>query len=177
MKSRAFTLIELLVYLTLFSFFTLLSFGFLNEINIKVFLSIKKNEKIVRTNIALDLLRRDLMCASSNIHDWDQSYWGQQELIFRKKVLNKNGEKESRCISWKIIKGNLTRIDGEYDFVTRKWVKRNFSKVGGDFEKLTFNLHCDKQSRLVDRVDFELLDGELIPVAQQNTIRLRNGLV
>ncbi len=166
MKSRAFTLIELLVYLTLFSFFALLSFGFLNEINTKVFLSIKKNEKIVRTHIALDLLRRDLMCASSNIYDWDQ-----QELIFRKKVLNKNGEKESKCINWKIIKGNLTKIDGEYDFVTRKWIKRSFSKVGGNFEKLTFNLHYDKQARFIDRIDFALLDGEL------NTIKLRNGLV
>lgn len=171
MKSRAFTLIELLVYLTLFSFFALLSFGFLSEINIKVFLSIKKNEKIVRTNIALDLLRRDLMCASSNIHDWDQSYWGQQELIFRKKTLNKNGEKESKCINWKIIKGNLTRIDGEYDFVTRKWVKRNFSKVGGNFETLTFNLHYDKQARFIDRIDFALFNGEL------NTVKLRNGFV
>ena len=166
MRCLAFTLIELLVYLTLFSLFALLSFGFLNEINIKIFSSIKKNEQLIRSNIALDLLRRDLTCASSNIYDWDQA-----EFIFKRSILNKNGEKESCCICWKIIKNNLTRIDGEYDFVNKKWIKRNFSKVGGSFEKLFFKLHFDKFSRFIDRVDFELVVNEL------NTVKLRNGFV
>ncbi|MBD3231185.1 hypothetical protein GF322_00830 [Candidatus Dependentiae bacterium] len=162
-KKIAFTLIEFSIYLSLFSIFCLLTFNFLITINRNIFFSISKNEKFIRKNVAFDLLRRDLMCASAKLSDWDQN-----KLIFRKNILNKKGKIESFCIGWEILKGDLIRIDGEYDFITKNWIKRNLSKAFANLKNLNFTLKLNRTLRFVKSVEVEVQD-------QIEIIKLRNG--
>ncbi len=161
----AFTLIELLIYLVSFSFFAILAFGFLVQTQRKIFADATKNEKIVRQAIAIDLLKRDFVCASADKSDWDP-----QNFVFRKTVLNKNGFSFPICVSWQTTKDGLLRIEGDYNFVLKKWIRKIVSKVNNDFVPLRFVL-----KKSMDKQRFDCV--ELNYAGVRETIFLKNRRV
>jgi type II secretory pathway component PulJ len=124
LNKKAFTLIELLIYMFAFAFFAVLAFGFLLRTQQKIFYFSNQNEKLIRANLALDLLKRDLLCASFSKSDWDL-----QGCIFKKTVLNKDGVACPISIGWNFDSDSVSRIEGEYDFVNKKWRNKILSKV------------------------------------------------
>ena len=81
---KAFALLEFTIYSGIFSFFVLLIFDFFSREQRHLLLMSKQNEKIVRNLLAMDLLKRDLLSASSYVEDWDEN-----DFVFRKMTLNK----------------------------------------------------------------------------------------
>ena len=165
-KTFAFTLIELLVYLSLFSFLTLLVFTFLFDTQKSVGVNSAYNEQAIRIELACDILRRDLMCASAERQDWDN-----QNFVFKKIMLTKNGFENITCVGWKLNKNRLMRIEGDYDFATAKWRKRVISKVATNVEILEFSLLKGDEKHSIKSVEFSLQ-----PVRKE-VVCLRNGRV
>jgi hypothetical protein len=162
----AFTLIELLIYIASFAFFSIIVFGFFVQTHKKILLDSVQNEKMIRGNITLDLLKRDLMCASADKIDWDM-----QNFVFRKTVLDKNGVACPVCISWALQDGTLIRAEGEYSFVTKTWKNKILSKVQNNFKYFDFSLKETEDKKYIKNVVLTF-DGN-----KQISILLRNRRV
>lgn len=154
MIKKAFTLIELSTYLAVFSFFIFLVFSFFRQTQNAIFLNLKDKEKIVRNFIAIDLLKRDLICASSNKCDWDL-----KNFVFKKNYLDKKNEKKSICIGWKAEnKNGLSRIEGQYDFILKKWGHKIISPVNKQIKNFNFDFKSDKCNQSIDSIEFNFSD-------------------
>lgn len=164
--NKAFTLIELLIYIASFAFFSILVFGFLIQTQNKIFFDSAQNEKLIRNNISLDLLKRDLICASANKFDWDV-----QNFVFRKTVLDKNGIACSICISRKLQNDALIRTEGEYNFVTKAWKNKISSRVQNDLKYFDFSLQESEDKKYIKKVELRFEKDKQI------SILLRNGRV
>lgn len=161
-----FTLIELLIYIASFAFFSILVFSFLIQAQKNIFCDSTQNEKLIRNNISLDLLKRDLICASANKFDWDA-----QSFVFRKTVLDKNGAACSICIGWKLQDDALIRIEGEYDFVTKIWKKKISSRVQNNLKNFDFSWQESEDKKYIKKVELRFEKNK------QASILLRNGRV
>ena len=135
-----FTLIELVIYLAIFSIFSLLIFGYISTFYKKVFVDFKENKKIIRNSIVFDLLKRDLVCAKE-----DCNYWNEKDFVFRKNLLNG----QFTDISWQMRKDGIYRLLGKYDFIKKRWIKKNTAKLDFDFYKFSFFLNKDKVGRFI----------------------------
>lgn len=67
----AFTLLELVVYTVLFSIFSLVIFSFLPVVYAPVKQSSRTMVLTIANHLACDLIRKDVMSSSKNLHDWD----------------------------------------------------------------------------------------------------------
>lgn len=152
-KLKAFTLIELVIYLAIFSIFSLLALGYLSTFYGKIFKEINENKKTIRNSIVFDLLKRDLVSASPN-----HSYWNEKEFVFRKKHLNGY----FTDISWQMRKDGVYRLIGRYDFVKRKWIKKNVARLDFEFYKFNFILNKDATKNFIIGVRILLEDKEII---------------
>ena len=158
-KSKGFTLIELIIYLAIFSIFSLLAFGYISTFYRKIFTEINENKKIIRRSIVFDLLKRDLVSASPNC-----SYWNEKKFVFRKKHLNG----QFTDISWQMRKDGVYRLLGKYDFVKKKWIKKNVARLDFEFYKMRFFLNKDATKNFVSNVKILLSDDKEIIVCLRN---------
>ena len=149
---KAFTLIELVVYLAIFSVFSLLIFGYVSTFYKKVFIDFKENKKIIRNTIVFDLLKRDLICASESC-----DHWNEKDFVFRKKHLNG----QFTDVSWQMRKEGIYRLLGKYDFVGKKWIKKNVAKLDFDFYKFSFILNKDITSKSISSVNISFDSKEI----------------
>jgi len=145
--NKAFTLIEISIYMALLAFLVTILFGFLNKTQKNLAESAKGCEQFVRLSTALDLLKRDLASASNIIADWDV-----QNFVFKKLMLNSKNENINKIVGWQILKQGLCRIEGEYDFVRKKWGKRIISFVGKEIEELNADLILTKCNRFISSI-------------------------
>lgn len=157
----AFTLIELVIYLAIFSMFSLLIFGYVSTFYKKVFIDFKENKKIIRNSIVFDLLKRDLACASESCN-----YWNEKDFVFRKNHI----DGQFTDISWQMRKDGIYRLLGKYDFIKKKWIKKNVAKLDFYFYKFSFFLNKDGAGRFISSVKI-FFDGKEI------FVRLRNRRV
>ncbi len=123
-NAKAFTLIELLIYIASFSFLAVVAFGFLIQTQQKISSKVFQSEQIIRNSIALDLLKRDLISASLDKSDWDLP-----NCVFRKIFLSKKGLPRAVCVGWQVADDGLLRLEGTYDFILHKWVRKVVSRV------------------------------------------------
>ncbi len=175
--ARAFTIIELLVYTALFSLFMLCVGGFFHSMYFSVRFQNGKVMQQVQNALAIDMIRRDLMSASTSPEDWDE-----QAFVCRKCTLMASNKPETVCVGWRMNKNRLQRIEGTYDFAKRVWLK----KTGSYFKCSITALTCMVVSNQHQQVTHAVLtvdDGRKKPVAaqqltaQQHYIRLRNRVL
>ena len=135
-NSQSFMLIEVVIYFSLLLLMTLIFSNFIKNTREFSSLSSKTANKLLRNNLFIDVLRRDLICASSKISDWDDS-----KLVFKKYFLNDFGEQNFNCIGYEVRKKSLFRIEGRYDFLNSRWNKRISSLLTSDIEDLKIKLN------------------------------------
>lgn len=171
-NDKAFTLIELTIYMALFSILITTFFIFFNQIQRNLLRRAKENDKFIKSCLTLDLLKRDLSSADPNILNWDLA-----NLVFTKSTLNLNNEKITKNISWEVIRNKtlsinkLRRIEGIFDFKTRKWNKRIVSLVYSNAKELKYKLFLGNDHKFVESVDIFLeLEGKIF----QEKIFLQN---
>ena len=153
MNKNAFTIIELIIYMGIFSFFSLIAFGFLTKAQKSIISQIGENEKLIKNTIALDLLKRDLLSASNKVDDWDF-----QNLVFNKNYLDGKGNPCSICVGWKNDKDGLSRITGNYDFKLHKWNKRVVSRVNNLITNFDLKIQKNKDG-FVQGVELFIADN------------------
>ena len=108
---KAFTLIEFSIYLVLLSMLTLTIFGFLSHVYNNVFEENKRHENHIQILTALDVLRRDMWSASSELKCWDIN-----SFVFRQFKITKRKTVEARDIGWELKDKKLRRLYGSYDY-------------------------------------------------------------
>jgi len=148
---RGFTLLELLIYLSLFSFFAVLLFGFFLDVHKNLEKSQKNNSNAISVQVALGLLKRDLLCASGLVKDWDFN-----QNVFKKKILNKNGLPAEISIGYTIDKKGMIRKEGYYDFKNGRWTQVTYAHVGCEINDLKFLGHL-KSDSLLSGVNIEYI--------------------
>lgn len=163
---KAFTLIELMIYVVLFSFVSLLIFGFLRYCNTVLVQTTKRNEQIIRTSLVYDILKRDLLCASCNAIDWDMD-----NMVFKKTGQARDGKAVYACVGWQFRKDGVFRIQGEYDFIQKKWKKRKSSRAGFAAMPLVLEPVLAKNGKTVEAVTVK--QGEKVELM----ITLRNRVL
>lgn len=161
--NSAFTLIELLIYIASFTFFSIVVFSFLIQAQKKMFFNSVQNEKLIRNNISLDLLKRDLICAGKNKFDWDV-----QNFVFRKTVLDKNGVTCPTCIGWKLQDDTLIRMEGEYDFVIKAWKNKVSSRVQNNLKYFDFSLQESEDRKYIKKIVLKFEKDQQVSVLLRN---------
>jgi|GEM_PF-1756299 type II secretory pathway component PulJ len=165
LRSRAFSILEIMVYLTLSLILSLGLFKLFSYIHKQSVCSETLYSKNIKDNMAFDILRRDLFGASPRADDWDVSvgvvprYNFSQRLettrdekfvmIFKKYRISKNDTQKSSSIGWKVVKKNLYRFEGQYDFIKKKWSKKSKSLVCKDVERAGWTLQKDKSGQKI----------------------------
>lgn len=119
--------------------------------------STKNLNRMLRQSLFLDVLRRDIICASP-----DPAFWDKNNFIFRKSGYLKNGYPVD--IGFFLKDGKIFRINGVYDFDKKAWIKKSSS--------LIFLSKFNLKSEL--KIKETLVVGVKI---QKLYIRLRNGKV
>jgi type II secretory pathway component PulJ len=150
---RAFTFIELLIYLSSMAFLATIVFSFFLSTQNRISILSKQSENEIRAFIATDLMRRDLMSASSNPVDWNL-----QDKVFKKNVLDKNSYEKILCVGFKADKDGLKRLEGDYDFSAQKWRKKITSRVNYNVKNLKFKLKKSACGRFVEMVQIKVGD-------------------
>jgi len=148
-----FSLVEFLIYTVLFSFIAVLFFGVASRAQFKFTTTTCAQENLLRQVIAIDLLRRDLMSASSIFSDWDV----QQNTVFKKMTLTLKNRPQSACVCWFITARGLMRSQGEYDFAKHEWINRTSCIVCQSINSIKFILQENLTKEF--RADEEFLDA------------------
>ena len=115
MRSYGFTLIELVIYMLLFSVLGLLVFSWNSTIGSFFDAQGRIERMIVEEDVALDVIRRDIMSAHPL-----PLLWHQEAATFGKEVLNG----DTYAVGYSIHDDTLYRSDGTYDFMARRWLKK-----------------------------------------------------
>jgi len=136
LRKSSFTLIEVAIYLSLLLLIVFIFSNFVKNIREFSVLSSKISDNILKKNLFADVIKRDLISASSKKLDWNED-----KFIFKKYFLNSKDEPDVVCIGYEIRKNSLFRIEGRYDFLNSKWNKRISSFVAPDFESFNLKLH------------------------------------
>jgi len=114
-KHRAFTLIELVIYMAIFSSLGLLVFSWHSMIG-DFFVTQSRLERIIiERDVALDVIRRDTMCASRSPGLWDEG-----AAVFMKEMING----ESHAVGYTVRENTLYRCNGVYDFTAKHWIRK-----------------------------------------------------
>lgn len=113
--SRGFTLIELVIYMTIFSGLGLLVFSWHSMIGSFFMTQSRYERMIIEEDVALDVIRRDIMCACRSSSTWDEDAF-----VFAKEVLNG----ESYAVGFSVRENTLYRYNGAYDFATKRWIRK-----------------------------------------------------
>lgn len=170
----AFTLIELLVYTVLFSFFSLVAFGFCNGVYLFLSTSCSQSARAVKNSLALDMIRRDLMSASK-----DPVLWDEVKCVFCFQQIDVAGNAVTSCVGWEACmnkrkKIELRRSEGVYNFSGKKWESRSTSNFASGITALRVTLIPPSDQAGVARV-------RIIYVSQgkefEEIIVLRNRVV
>jgi type II secretory pathway pseudopilin PulG len=143
-KPAGFSLVEFLVYLVLFSFISVLFLGVASRAQLRFTKTSASQENLLRQVIAIDLLRRDLMSASSIVTDWDVL----QNNVFKKMTLTDKNRPQSVCVSWFILPRGLMRAQGEYDFAKHEWINRTSCIVCASINSINFILQKNAAKEL-----------------------------
>ena len=150
-RLQAFTLVEVLVYVAAVSMFVLLVFDFLYAIQKRVDFWGKGCSSRVQFELAVDILRRDLMSASMNLDDWDLSL-----NVFKKRTLDKSGSCISRDVCWFVRKSRLIRREGGYNYCLKKWKGKVDSTVAYNVDGLKIDVTLDKRNSAIKGVCFKV---------------------
>jgi len=130
MNCRAFTLIELVLYMTIFSNLVLLLFSWHTMIN-SFFITQGHYERIIiERDIALDVIRRDCMCASRSL-----ALWNEKECVFMKEMING----DSCAIGYIVRENTLYRCNGVYDFTAKRWTKKTMQVLARRIKAIRMN--------------------------------------
>ncbi|MFH1643740.1 MAG: hypothetical protein ABIA74_01030 [bacterium] len=129
-------------------------FSFFNQTFKDVLNKSRQNDLLIRTSLALDLLRRDISSASPFLRDWDNfNEDGSISFVFKKENLTSAAEKISKFVGWQLKKMRLNRIEGVYDFKTKQWGKRTISLVCSSVKEFDLCLILSKNKKLVTDVN------------------------
>jgi type II secretory pathway component PulJ len=139
MKKNAFSLLELMIYLGLGLLFSTILFSCFTTFQIYFTQQTIFYDKTIRTLLALDLVKRDLMSASTRAEDWSPSG------IFAKETLNQKNNEQTLSVYWSIKKNRLQRIEGAYNHVQKKWSKKKTSFLGGFVSNFSLTPVTDTQ--------------------------------
>jgi len=114
-KHRAFTLVELVVYMTIFSSLGLLVFSWHSMVGDFFVIQSRVDRMITERDVALDVIRRDIMCASRSPGLWDEG-----ASVFIKEIING----ESHAVGYVVRENALYRNNGVYDFAAKRWIRK-----------------------------------------------------
>lgn len=167
-KRGGFTLLELVVYLGLFSVLVSVMGRASVQVIARLASLYAETNKVIREALFIDVVRRDLLSASSSVMEWDTKHF-----VFRKKRLNNLCEPVITDIGFVVTTScgekKLLRYEGRYDFARSIWCKKITSVVSDCIDSLS--LSCDPAQRRA-RVSYRLVCNS---VQKSFCVRLRNG--
>jgi len=156
-KSRSFTLVEVVVYLSLLLILSFCVSRIFFQIRNYSELSKKVLSEKLRYELFFDILHRDLISAYP-----ERLFWDEKNFVFRKE-----GPRGPIDIGFCVKKGAVCRVKGVYDFLGKKWLKKNSSLVLRSLpRKIKIRCKLEKEGGLVRRVK-----------VLKRSFRLRNGKV
>lgn len=91
-----------------------------------------------------DLVRRDLIGASNQLHDYDAP-----QTVFKKYWIDQRGRRHSTWIGYQVISKGLARYQGSYDPATKNWSKRSVSYMPPCCHKLKCAIVFDQHTKQV----------------------------
>lgn len=122
MNKKAFTVIEVVIYLSISLVFIL----YMNKFFIEAFRYNKviqiKEKKVIEKSSIIDLMRRDMSGSITRFVNFKDGF------LFRREYLNQRNKEDRKDICFQYLKKEgrdfVARVEGEYDFVTNKWIKK-----------------------------------------------------
>lgn len=166
-RKQAFTLLEVFLYLGLLGIFICGILPYTISTHTYFQKQTKLYEDFVRTTLALDLLKQDLMGASCLTEDIMSD-----NVSFVKKYLSKDLAFHTELVEWKAVNNVAWRSSGDYDFNSKKWLSKHSTLFACSIQKLRLKVHA-AQNRIV-RVDiiYEILPNkeECISVTLRNRV-------
>lgn len=170
LKKGGFTLIELSLYIALFMIFSLGAFYMLAD----TMHGVKKTQRIfaeMLTNMLVrDIVRRDVMSASMQPAHWDE-----KNGVFKKITCDEKGKVKEVDICFFVKNNKLYRIEGVYNFLTGRWIKRFTSLVGGNFKHVSVASAGNKKTGMIALVLYTY--QEVHGHTQADSIALRNRVL
>ncbi len=134
-RAPAQTLLEIMLYCALLSMLILYVFRFYTMVHNFVIQEGAAYDVVCRQAIAIDLMRREILSASSKPAEWDD-----KKNVFKKTYLDVKGNWTSISVGYTILKNRLYRIEGNYNFVQSLWVQKRSCCIGAGFEKIDWQL-------------------------------------
>ena len=152
---RGFLLIDALVYIALCAILGLILFRFMTNVHKSCVKSYRASSRVIALALPLDVLRRDMLSASRHANEWDE-----EGMVFDRYLVGVSGQLTRRAIGWLVSHEILWRVEGEYDFKTRVWIKKSKALLCKHVKSATWKLMLDKTGEAIEGVEIELVhDG------------------
>ncbi len=171
MRENAYSLFELIIYLSLFSFIAMLFLGVISRTQLRLMKSAYKQEILLRQVLAIDLLRRDLISASTLSPEWVE-----QEGIFKKITLTSKNQQQEVSVCWFISKNGLMRAQGKYNFAKHEWNSKSECLVCKTIKQINFILVKSDLEGFCFGV-WVLYKGEGFDQEKRAFVRFRNRII
>ena len=166
---QAFTLLELMIFLALSSISIVLIMQFVSRVQKDSITINRKQNNHMRMLIALDVVRRDIWHASS-----DEKEWNDENGTFRRYNINNNKELIHVDVCWFIKKGNLVRMQGNYNYANKIWRKKRAGVVAHNVESFNMKKRIGKESYVKNvGVSYSLIDS----IKKHEIFYLQNGII
>lgn len=138
-KSDAYTLTEFLIYILLSTLIYVLFLGVLNREWIEILKIGYKQNMELEIALAGDIIRRDLLCASSVCSNWRES-----DFIIKKQILGSSDMVSDEWVRWYVSENALLRAVGKYDSFKNVWQSNDVCVVCSNIRQIELNLSVDK---------------------------------
>ncbi len=158
MSCKAFSLFELVIYMGSLSIFVFLGFSFFTKNYKNILFDLYENRKNIRNLSINSLLHRDIAMADYQAINWDI-----KNFVF--KTMHSGTD-----ISYFAKQDGLFRISGSYDYLNKKWLKKNVARLNYDIKKLLINVNLDKTKTQVLSVSINYNNQDIF-------IKLRNRVI
>jgi hypothetical protein len=153
--SRGFLLIDALVYIALCAILGLILFRFITNVHKSCVKSYRASSRVIAITLPFDVLRRDMLSASRHENEWNE-----EEMVFDRYLVGVRGQLTKRAIGWLVSNERLWRVEGEYDFTTRGWIKKSKSLLCKHVKSATWKLMLDKTGEAIEGANIELVHDD-----------------
>lgn len=174
MKNLGFTLIEFIIYVALFTCVAVIFLGVFSRVQFKLIQNTVQQEILLRQELAIDLLRRDLI--SSSIFSSD---WSELDGVFKKLTLTSKNLPERNDICWFVADQRLMRASGQYDFEKNAWISKSTCVVCKTIRQIKFVLQKGEPPEICTGVwvIYSFIGNNGIKLDKKFFVKFRNRVV
>ncbi|MBU4269898.1 hypothetical protein KJ644_01335 [Candidatus Dependentiae bacterium] len=155
---KAFSLFELVIYMGSLSIFIFLGFSFFTKNYKNILFDLSENRKNIRNLSINSLLHRDIAMADYQVINWDI-----KNFVF--KIMHSDTD-----VSYFAKQDGLFRISGSYDYLNKKWLKKNIARLNYDIKNFLININLDKTKAHILSVSIKYNNQDIF-------IKLRNRVI